>query len=136
MPDAKAVILLVDDDPDFIAIAAHHLQAAGYDIAVAHDPDSALAVLAQRRCDLVISDLMMTNLDSGFSLAQRIKTDPRLRNLPVIIATSARSVSGFDFRPFSREDLDHMHADAFFEKPLPPDQLLGTVEKLIRRPPR
>lgn len=134
MAGAKSVILLVDDDGDFLAITRHILQAAGYDVVCCQDPADALGILDRQPCDLVITDLMMTCLDSGFSLAQKIKADPRRKGMPVIIATSARSTSGFDFRPRGREDLEHMHADAYFDKPLPRQLLIKTIEELVKTP--
>ena len=54
--------------------------------------------------DLVITDLMMTSLDSGFLFARAIKEDPRYADIPVIIATSVSSALGLDFRPRTDEE--------------------------------
>jgi CheY-like chemotaxis protein len=60
-----------------------------------------------------------------------VKSDPRLRRLPVVIVTAAASRAGFSFHPRTPEDLEAMHADAFFDKPVAPDELIAKVEELL-----
>jgi len=81
--------------------------------------------------DLVVTDLMMSSLHAGFSLAQEMAADPRLRHVPVIIVTAIGSQLGLDFNPRSPDDLAAMHAAAFFEKPVEPDALLGAIAELL-----
>jgi len=134
MSEESPLILLVDDDVDFLAINRHLLEHAGYRTVCCTDPEEAWQKLNTERPGLVISDLMMSNLDAGFSLARRIKEHPDLRGVPVIIATAAGSQAGLNFRPRRPEDLAAMHADAFFDKPIQPKQLLATVADLIQDP--
>ena len=134
MGETGHTILLVDDDVDFLDATSCILQSAGHRVVCCHDAASALDTLASERCDLVITDLMMNTLDAGFSLAEAIKGDPAHAGVPVIIATSASSVSGFDFHPRSGDDLKHMHADAFFDKPLPREPLLRKISELLNQP--
>jgi two-component system, OmpR family, phosphate regulon response regulator PhoB len=124
-------ILLVDDDRDFLEMTSHVLEAAGYRTTCVAGPAAALEAMAQQRPDLVVSDLMMKTLDSGFSLARQIKADSRLRGVPVILATAVASRLGLDFTPRSRDDLAAMHADAFLEKPILPADLLAAVRRLL-----
>jgi len=87
--------------------------------------------MQEEKPDLVITDLMMTSLDSGFFFARTIKEDERYADVPVIIATSVSSALGLDFRPRTDEDRAHMHADAYFDKPLDPARLLDTIRDLL-----
>ena len=80
------------------------LERAGYRVVTAAEPQQALAKMAEEKPDLVITDLMMTSLDSGFSFARTIKEDPRYADVPVIISTSVSSAMGLDFRPRSAEE--------------------------------
>jgi CheY-like chemotaxis protein len=131
MTSQAPVILVVDDDVDFLESTRVILRSGGYEVVGCYDPDSAWAALQARHVDLVITDLMMTSLDAGFSLAQKIRHDPRLACVRVIVVTSASSASGFDFHPHSPEDLKQMSADAFFDKPLTRAALLSKIQELL-----
>jgi CheY-like chemotaxis protein len=133
MTEPRPLILLVDDDADFVEMNRHVLEARGYRVAVAHDPAEAVTVIAERPPDLVITDLMMSDLDSGFAFARGIKENPRTKETPVIIVTSVSSQMGFDFRPRTPDDLAAMHVDAYFDKPVPPQALLEKIQSLLAR---
>ncbi len=131
MPSQPATILLIDDDPDFLDINRHVLEAADYRVVAFTDAKQALEAMATEKPALIISDLMMANLDSGFSLSKQIKEDPRFADIPIIIATAVTSQLGLDFRPRTPEELAAMHVDAYFDKPIPPKALLAKVAELI-----
>jgi CheY-like chemotaxis protein len=121
------LILLVDDDLDFLEQNRGVLESLGFRVACATDPQVALE--SRERPDLVVSDLMMKNLDSGFSLARAIKS--RWAGTPVILVTAVASQRGFDFNPRTREELGAMNADAFFDKPVDPAALIAKIRELL-----
>jgi CheY-like chemotaxis protein len=127
----QALILIVDDDYDFLEINRLILERAGYRVVTAADPQQALVKMATEKPDLVITDLMMSSLDSGFSFARTIKEDPRYADVPVILSTSVSSAMGLDFRPRSAEETVQMNVDAYFDKPLAPDKLLAKIDELL-----
>jgi CheY-like chemotaxis protein len=127
----QGTIVLVDDDSDFLEMNRSVLESRGYATASFSDPQAALDAMETMSPLLVISDLMMKALDSGFSLARAVKSNPRLSRVPVIIVTAVGSRMGFDFRPRTPEDLAAMNADAFFDKPVSPAALLAKVEELL-----
>ncbi len=127
----RARILIVDDDFDFLEINRYVLERAGYEVVTATTPDEALARIAEAVPDLVITDLMMTSVDAGFTLSARLRDDPRTAHVPIIISTSVSSQLGLDFRPASAADLEKMRVDAYFDKPLDPDALLAKVAELL-----
>ena len=131
MTAEQALILIVDDDYDFLAINRHILEKAGYRVVTASEPTEALARMRSEKPDLVITDLMMTSVDSGFSFSATIKDDPKFAGVPVIISTSVSSALGLDFRPRSEEDLQKMRVDAYFDKPLDARLLLDKVAELL-----
>jgi chemosensory pili system protein ChpA (sensor histidine kinase/response regulator) len=125
--------MLIDDDYDFVQINRHILSREGYRIDCHYDAADALAALATATPDLVITDLMMKSLDAGFALARKIKADPRLAGVPIIIATSVTSQLGMDFHARTPADLAAMGVDAYFDKPIPPKALLEKVKELLAR---
>jgi CheY-like chemotaxis protein len=133
---AGAKILLVDDDLDFLEINRLLLEAEGYRVVCHAEAEDAFRALAADPPDLVITDLMMGRLDSGFSLARRLKADPRFAAIPVLIISGIARERGYDFSPNRSGDLAAMPADAWLEKPADPPRLLETVRTLLARPPR
>ena len=129
--DRPALILIVDDDYDFLELNRMILERAGFRVVTAAEPQQALAKMAKEKPDLVISDLMMTSLDSGFSFARAIKEDPGYKGIPVIITTSVSSALGLDFRPRSEVDMIEMHIDGYFDKPPDPIRLLSKIAELL-----
>jgi CheY-like chemotaxis protein len=129
----QPLIFLVDDDSDFLDLEKAILKGAGYEVVCFADPRAALAALstAERPPSLVVTDLMMRNLDSGFTLAGALKSDPRFRALPVIIVSAVARQKGFDFKPRSVADLAAMKAEAYFDKPVDPEAFLAKVKELL-----
>ena len=127
------LILLVDDDEDFLDINRQILASKGHRVVCCTNPQDAWERMAQEKPALVITDLMMNHLDSGFSLSKQIKQDPRFADVPVIIATAVTSQVGLDFRPRTPEDLATMNVDAYFDKPIAPQALLAKVAELLGR---
>jgi CheY-like chemotaxis protein len=125
------LILLVDDDRDFLEMNRGVLESRGYRVQCYTDTGQALASMAREKPALVVTDLMMKALDSGFSLARQIKEQERFAGVPVIIVTAVASQRGFDFTPRSHAELEAMKADAFFDKPVSPETLIAKVQELL-----
>jgi CheY-like chemotaxis protein len=128
------LIFLVDDDGDFLELEKRILMGGGYATVCFSDPREALSAMTAGgagRPDLVVTDLMMMTMDSGFTLARAVKSDPQCAGIPVIIITAVGSQRGFDFHPRTADDLSAMSADAFFDKPVAPDALLAKVRELL-----
>jgi CheY-like chemotaxis protein len=129
--DQHHLILIVDDDFDFLEINRIILEGAGYRVATATNPAEAQARIDDEPPDLVITDLMMTTIDAGFAFAARLKADPRTAAAPIIISTSVSSALGLDFHPDSAQDLAAMNVDAYFDKPIDARALLAKVGELL-----
>ncbi|MEN6497353.1 MAG: response regulator [Thermoguttaceae bacterium] len=128
---AKPVVLLVDDDDDFIFQQKVQLERAGFEVLTANGEDDARQVLAQRRPDLAVVDVMMDNPDSGFTLCYYIrKQDP---TIPVVIVTSVISQTGLEFDVANEEHRSWIRADALLAKPIRFEQLKGEIDRLLQR---
>lgn len=131
MSARQKTIMLVDDDTDFLEMNARLLEAGGYRVVCCAMSHEAVNKMAEEKPHLVITDLMMKALDSGFSFSRRIKQDAHFSDIPVIVISSIGSHRGFDFRPRTADELAAMHADAYFDKPIEPDTLLTKVRELL-----
>lgn len=87
---ARATVLYVEDDASLHGLIEFWLVEAGYRVLLANDGLEALAVIAADRPDVVVTDAMMPEL-SGDELVERMKDDPDLRAIPIVMATAAAS---------------------------------------------
>jgi len=131
----QRLILIVDDDYDFLEINRHILEKAGFRVVTASSPAQAMERIAAETPDLVITDLMMSEVDSGFSLSRGLRDDPRTARVPIIMSTSVTTALGLDFTPRSAADLASMKVDAYFDKPLDPAALVAKVRELLAPTP-
>ncbi len=127
------LVVVIDDDYDVLEWCRVILECDGFAVECFYDMEQAYIFMQSRKPDLVLSDLMMADLNSGFDFAQRIKETPGLERVPIIILTAASSRLGFDFSPKSEADLQAMHVDAYFSKPADPVLLLSKIHELIAR---
>jgi len=126
------LVVVIDDDYDVLEWCRVILEFDGFVVECFYDIEEAYAFMQRSKPDIILSDLMMADLNSGFDFAQRIRETPDLAQVPIIILTAASSRLGFDFSPKSEDDLKAMHVDAYFSKPV--DQtLLSKMHELIAR---
>jgi diguanylate cyclase (GGDEF)-like protein len=113
--DSRPSILIVDDVPKNIQVAASILQENGYQMAFAQDGRTALEQIEAKRFDLILLDIMMPQMD-GFEVCSRIKSDPNHQAIPIIFLTakddSDSIVKGFELgamdylaKPFNGAEL-------------------------------
>ena len=74
MKNAKAKIMIVDDDPDFRNAVTSILQSALYEVVTAPSPEEGKKKILKEKPDLILLDIMMDSLFDGFSLCNAIKT--------------------------------------------------------------
>lgn len=120
-------ILLVDDDSALAETLAGFLGVArpGWEVRVAADGAGALDLLRSGTVDLLVTDIQMPGID-GISLLERLRGDPDLSGLPVILA------SGRSHRDEVREGMAS-GADDYLTKPYTGEELLQAIEARHRR---
>ena len=115
-------ILIVDDDPDLLAVTAFALQQAGFLVVRAVDGTSALDLFQREQPDLAVLDINLPGM-SGFDLAKRIRQQSRI---PLIMLTVRNE----------EEDVVRaleLGADDYLTKPFSPRILVARVRALLRR---
>ena len=88
----KARILIVDDNPENIAILVKFLREQGYDVRAARDAAHALQALEVVTVDLILLDIMMPKM-SGFEFCEYLKQDQRTAEIPVLFLTALNEVA-------------------------------------------
>jgi two-component system KDP operon response regulator KdpE len=121
MTEPRALILIVDDEPQIQRFLSHALTAVGYDICLAATGAEALAVLASRKPDLMVLDLGLPDLD-GKDVIERVR---KASDLPIIVL-SARDQ---EMEKIMALDLG---ADDFVAKPFAIGELLARLRVCLR----
>ena len=119
-----AAILVVEDHGVTLRVLSKRLRDAGHDVRTAENGVEALAQLAQAVPDLVLTDIAMPEMD-GLTLLHRIKADPRLRGVPVVMLTT----SVLDHH---RQEAQAAGAAGFLEKPVSSWDLQAMIEEVLR----
>ena len=120
-----ATILVVDDDPDFAQIVTRILRANGYRVRTAASGAAAWREMQAERPDLVLLDVMMTTVLDGLGVSQRMREDPALRDVPIVMVSSIADTEYASVFPTDQ----YVHMDAWISKPVDPQSLLRMVRQ-------
>lgn len=118
-------ILLVDDEPELLRALSVRLGAAGFACRTAANGREALERIRQAHPDLIISDLLMPDVD-GYSLCRQLQADPGTALIPVIILTAVPS------RSIELHDEPLAGSPRIMHKPFDSAILLAAVQGLLR----
>lgn len=127
-PSPKLNLLLVDDDRDYLELMAIQFTHEGFNVVRAYNEKEAFQILETMKPDLAIVDLMMDDLDGGFTLAHAIKKIDE--NIPVLIITGASAETGLVFEKSGTGEGNWIKADAVLAKPVRFEQILSELELL------
>lgn len=126
-------ILLVDDDPDQRLTVRLPLEAAGYAVFEAVSLTEGLEKVKEVKPDLIILDVMMDTMTSGFQFALEVHSaDPKseyreFKDVPILMLTAIHSTTPLRFGA----DEDYLPVDEFLDKPVDPEVLLAKVRQRL-----
>ena len=124
-------LLIIDDDPDYVAGIKSILESASYTVQVAHNPKDGFHMLQTHPFDLLLLDIMMGRGAEGVAVARKIRKDPKLRDIPILIITGIREQIAFLF-PGQPVHPHFVELDELVEKPIEPKLLLEKVSNLLK----
>jgi DNA-binding response OmpR family regulator len=116
-------VLVCDDDALLLDLLEYKLKTRGYNVTRALDGEQAMAKLDEARPDIVVLDAMMPTLD-GFEVLRRIKENPRLSSLPVLMLTARKQ---------ERDIVAALELGAsdYLVKPFNPEELLARLARIL-----
>lgn len=130
----RGAILVVDDDEGTVEFIRMMLEVRRYEIIPAYSGEEAMAVLDRvaeqatgwrvRGLDLVLLDIMMPGVD-GLKICQRVKDDPKLCHIPVIMVTALD-------KPTDRIAAVEFGADDYITKPFQPEELAAAIKAKLQ----
>jgi two-component system response regulator VicR len=119
-------VVCIEDEPEMIDLVRLILGRKGFEVIGAPGGQEGLRAIAQLKPNLVLLDLMMPDID-GWEVYQRMKADPEIRSIPVIVVTA------------KSQSIDRMlglqiaKVDDYVTKPFGPAELLRSVEKVLAK---
>lgn len=118
-------VLVVDDEPDIVALVAYHLAKAGFRVTTANNGNDAIAEVRRERPALIVLDLMLPGI-SGLDVLTGLRRDESTRAIPILLLTARR------------EEADRIKgltlgADDYLTKPFSPAELILRVKAILRR---
>jgi two-component system, OmpR family, phosphate regulon response regulator PhoB len=122
---ASERILVVDDEPDIVALVAYHLAKNGYRVSTASSGTDALEAAQRERPALIVLDLMLPGM-SGYEVLEQLRAGDGTRDVAVLMLTARR------------EEQDRIQglslgADDYLTKPFSPQELVLRVGAILRR---
>jgi DNA-binding NarL/FixJ family response regulator len=118
-------LLLVDDEPGLREAVQAYLEESDFTVKTAGTAQSAWEILDNYVPDLVITDIMMPQVD-GYKFLKQLREDPRFRKLPVVFLTA---------RGMTKDRIQGYDAgcNAYLSKPFDPEELVSIVKNLLKR---
>lgn len=125
----KKKILVVDDEPDFVAIVRKYLEKEGFEVDVAYDGVEGLNKVRQSPPDAIVLDVMMPEKD-GYAVCQELKQSDQYKNIPIVLLTAVSShVSS---TRYSHYDGMSTEADDYLPKPASAEEIVESVKRLVQ----
>ena len=120
-------IVIIEDEPDIVEVLTYNLKREGFNVVSVERGDEGLNAVRNQSPNLVILDLMLPGID-GLSLCQQMKSDPLIKEIPIIIISAKGEESDVVIGL-------ELGADDFLPKPFSPRELLARVKAVLRRGP-
>jgi len=137
-------ILIIDDDADNVSIIKLIVEDNGYTGISAYTGKEGLELAKKEKPDLITLDLIMPE-QSGIMMFQELKKDPELCEIPVVIVSGASEITGVDLKNFIFKQAagnekvvetsgmgKYAAPNAFIEKPVNPEELIKTINDLLK----
>lgn len=122
-------ILIVDDDPVIVKFFEKLLMDNGYETLTAMDSDTCMDLVQKDQPDLILLDVMMERLYSGFEIYRKLKLDEKLSKIPIIGISGMADEIDVKFDKY--RDAEYFNPDEFIDKPVDQDFLLKKVGEVL-----
>jgi len=127
IPASKRTIMVVDDDPEVVRVVRTILEQTDFNVICVYSSLEIFASLEEQKPDLILLDIIMPQMD-GLQVLRRLKEDPRMPFIPVILLTEKADDEDVD------EDVMvgyKMGADYYLTKPFTPTQVLDGINLVL-----
>ncbi len=116
-------ILIVDDEPSIIVPVQFLMEQNGYDVMVAFSGEEAMEIIAEKKVDLILLDIMLPVID-GFEVCQRVRENLQWNKIKIILLTALGSDANV-------EKGLALGANAYITKPFSNIEIVDKVKELL-----
>jgi CheY-like chemotaxis protein len=124
MQDGKYVIMVIDDDPDFLTAMRLVLEASGYIMAEAKSAEQGLKIYKKTNPDLVLVDLMMEEIDSGTTFVKELRLVGNKAPVYLLSAAGDEMADNIDYAQLGFAGV--------FQKPIENQRLLSVIKTKLK----
>lgn len=123
-------IVIVDDNTDFLFTMQTFLQRNGFEVHTADDGQKGMDLVRNVRPDLILLDIMMETLFSGFEVCKAVRADDDLKDIPIIGISAMGKELDISYSQWP--DYEYFKPDAFLDKPIDKPRLLQLIPEVIQ----
>jgi CheY-like chemotaxis protein len=129
-------ILVIEDDPDMVMAIRMPLEANNYEVFAASTGEEGLRKVKEIEPDLIILDVMLETTTTGFQVSLQLRSPDSeseyaaYRHIPILMLTAIHTTTSLRFAP----DEEYLPVDVFIDKSVDPDELLSTIDELLKKP--
>lgn len=128
MGNTPFLIVIIDDNTDYLFTMKTFLTRNGFEVETASDGNTGIKLIKEKRPNLIMLDVMMETTYSGFEVCRQVRNDPELKTIPIFGISGMQDELGIKFDKY--EDEEYFSPDIFFDKPVDKDALLAKINDL------
>ncbi len=126
----KPRVLIVDDNSDYLFVMETFLSRNGFDTITAQDGKTGYELAVAEKPDIILLDIMMEGLFSGFQFCKKKLSDPELKDIPIIGISGIGDELGVNTEKY-KFIKKYFNEDNFFQKPVDKEKLLAKIKSLL-----
>ena len=124
-----AKIIIIDDNTDYLFTMATFLKRNGFETLTAEDGQKGIELIEKERPDLILLDVMMESIYTGLDVCKKVRTNPDLKDIPIIGISGMADELGVQVEKWGDED--YFNVNEFFDKPVDKEKLLLKIKELL-----
>lgn len=124
-------VVIIDDNTDYLFTMETFLSRNGFEVSTAENGKEGLDLILKERPDVVLLDIMMETLFSGFEVCKQLRSDEGLKDMPIIGISGISEEININYEQWP--DWEYFSPDAYMSKPVDKDRLLDLIDQVIKK---
>ena len=124
-------VVMIDDNKDLLFTMETFLQRNGFEVHTAEDGQTGLDLIKKECPDVILLDIMMETLFSGFEVCKQVRADKQLMDTPIIGISAMGDELDINYSQWP--DYEYFRPDTFMEKPIDKQRLLQLIPEVIQK---